>query len=74
METRLVEYAATTSGVKRGLRAAGLSQRRAALATSQSPALVSMVLAKKAKSQPCLDKLAALIARTMAAREQHSAA
>lgn len=57
------EYPATPAGVKRGLRAIGYSQRRAAFATGQSTALVSMVLARKMKSQPCLDKLAALITR-----------
>jgi len=61
-----VEYPATRSGVKRGLRALDCSQNRAALDTEQSPALVSMVLSKKAKSQPCLDKLAAYINRQIA--------
>lgn len=37
------------------------SQNRAAQATGQSPALVSMVLNRRIKSQPCLDKLAAFI-------------
>lgn len=55
------EYPATILGVKRGLRAIDCSQNRAAQKTEQSPALVSMVLSKKAKSQPCLDKLAAFI-------------
>jgi hypothetical protein len=58
-----VEYPATVSEVKRGLKAIGYSQRRAAMATAQSTALVSMVLAKKVKSQPCLDRLAGLIAK-----------
>lgn len=53
-----VEYSATVSGVKRGLKAKRCSQKQAALATGNSPALVSMVLAKKARSQPCLDELA----------------
>lgn len=63
---RSVEYPATIIGVKRGLRAIGYTQDRSAKETVQSPALVSMVLAKKAKSQPCLDKLAALIAERIA--------
>lgn len=49
--------------VKSGLAALGLSQRQAARQTRQSPALVSMVLAGKAVSAPCLEKLARLIAR-----------
>jgi hypothetical protein len=61
-----VEYHATIPGVKRGLKAIGYTQSRGALETGQSPALVSMVLAKKVKSQPCLDKLAALIANAQA--------
>ena len=56
------ESPTTPAGIKRALRAAGYSQRRAALETGQSPALVSMVLARKVKSRPCLDKLAAIIA------------
>jgi len=56
------EYPATITGVKRGLKAIGYSQNRGAKETDQSAALVSMVLAKKVKSQPCLNKLAALIA------------
>lgn len=73
MDTRSVEYAATVPGVKRGLKAARLSQRKAALATDQSPALVSMVLSKNATSQPCLDKLAALIKKTLVERERNGA-
>ena len=61
------EYPATIPGVKRGLRALECSQNRAAIDTGQSPALVSMVLGKKAKSQPCLDKLAAYINGRIAA-------
>jgi hypothetical protein len=57
-----IEYPKTPAGIKTGLRAIGYSQYRAARETEQSPALVSMVLAKKAKSRPCLQKLAALIA------------
>lgn len=60
------EYPATIAGVKRGLRALACSQNRAALDTEQSPALVSMVLSKKARSQPCLDRLAAYINRQLA--------
>lgn len=56
-----VEYPATVPGVKRGLKAKGCSQRKAALGTKRSVALVSMVLAGKAKSQPCLDDLAAYV-------------
>lgn len=55
------EYDATVPGVKRGLKAKRCSQRRAALGTGQSVALVSMVLARKMKSQPCLDKLAGYV-------------
>lgn len=55
------EYPATVPGVKRGLKVARCSQRKAALGTDQSPALVSMVLSRQMKSQPCLDKLAAFI-------------
>jgi hypothetical protein len=58
-----IEYPATVAGVKRGLKAIGYSQGRAADETDQSRSLVCMVLSKTAKSQPCLDKLAALIAR-----------
>jgi len=57
----LAEYPATIPGVKRGLKDIGYSQRRAAIATGQSTALVSMVLSRKIKSQPCLDKLSTLI-------------
>ena len=60
------EYVPTRSSVKRGLRSIGYTQRRAARETEQSPALVSMVLAGKAKSEPCLLKLAELIARITA--------
>ena len=60
------EYPATPSGVKRGLKAIRYSQNRAARETGQSPALVSMVLNRKTLSQPCLDKLAALIAQAQA--------
>jgi len=56
------EYVATPASVKRGLRRIQYTQLRAARATEQSPALVSMVLSGKVKSQPCLDKLASLIA------------
>ena len=62
-----VEYPPTRSGVKRGLRAIKCSQNRAAAATGQSPAIVSMVLNGKAKSQPCLAKLAAYINSQIAA-------
>lgn len=55
------EYPATVPGVKRGLKVARCSQRRAALGTDQSPSLVSMVLSRQMKSQPCLDKLAAFV-------------
>jgi len=55
------EYKATIAQVKRGLQRIRSSQNRAALATNQSAALVSMVLSRKVKSQPCLDKLAAFI-------------
>ena len=65
---RSTEYPATITGVKRGLRAAGCSQNRAAAATSQSPALVSMVLSGQAKSAPCLQKLAEYINRILLAR------
>jgi hypothetical protein len=65
-----VEYPATVPGVKRGLKAIGYSQKRGAEETDQSPALVSMVLAKKAKSQPCLDRLAALIASKVMEQER----
>lgn len=64
-----VEYPSTRGGVKRGLRTLKCSQNRAAAATGQSPALVSMVLSKKAKSQPCLDKLAAYIHAKLAELE-----
>jgi hypothetical protein len=63
---RSVEYPATIPGVKRGLKAISYSQGRGADETAQSRALVSMVLNRKAKSQPCLDKLAALINRVVA--------
>ena len=61
-----IEYPATVTGVKRGLRVIGYTQMRAAEETEQSPALVSMTLTRKAKSQPCLDKLANLIALRLA--------
>lgn len=57
------EYAPTVRQVKRGLQSISYTQDRAARETGQSAALVSMVLAKKVKSRPCLEKLAALIAR-----------
>lgn len=63
------EYPATIAGVKRGLRAIGCSQNRAAVETRQSPALVSMVLSKKAKSDPCLKKLAGYINAKLAELE-----
>jgi transcriptional regulator with XRE-family HTH domain len=59
------EYPATVSGVKRGLRALGLTQSEAAERIGKSPAMVSMVLAKKAKSDPLLKMLAALIQREL---------
>jgi hypothetical protein len=59
--TRSTEYAPTVAAVKRGLRAIGYTQDRAARETEQSPALVSMVLNRKVKSKPCLQKLAGLI-------------
>jgi hypothetical protein len=61
MAKRSTEYRATIAQVKRGLQRIGSSQNRAARATAQSAALVSMVLSRKVKSQPCLDKLAAFI-------------
>lgn len=67
-----VEYPATVPGVKRGLKAIGYSQGRAADQTEQSRALVSMVLNRKAKSQPCLDRLAGLI-NDVVASERKSA-
>lgn len=65
MANHSIEYPKTVPGIKRGLRAIGYSQSRAATETDQSPALVSMVLAKKARSQPCLDRLYELIAKTL---------
>jgi len=62
------EYPATVSGVKRGLRALEMTQGAAAEQIEKSPAMVSMVLAKKAKSQPVLDLLAALIRRELGRR------
>jgi hypothetical protein len=56
-----IEYPATVAGVKRGLKAKACSQGRAADDTGQSRSLVSMVLSRKATSQPCLDKLAAFV-------------
>ena len=70
MDTRLAKYPATPAGVKRGLKRAKLTQARAASETFQSPALVSLVLNKKVVSQPCLNKLADLIARTLAEKER----
>ena len=58
---RSPEYPPTVAGVKRGLKAVNYSQRRAALETDQSPSLVSMVLNRQMKSQPCLNRLHALI-------------
>ena len=55
------EYVATPAGVKRGLKRIGYTQLAAARAIGQSPALVSMVLRGKVKSQRCLDKLDGLI-------------
>lgn len=68
-----VEYPATVTGVKRGLKAIGYSQGRAADETGRSRALVSMVLTKKAKSQPCLDDLAGLINRVLVESARRSA-
>lgn len=56
------EYRPTPFQVKRALRALKITQTEAARATRQSNALVSMVLNRKALSQPCLEKLAAFIA------------
>jgi hypothetical protein len=52
--------------VKTGLVELGITQDRAARKTRQSPALVSMVLSGKARSQPCLRKLSRLIERERA--------
>ncbi len=60
-----IEYPATRAAVKRGLKRIGYSQLQAARATQQSPALVSMILAGKAQSRPCLEKLARLIAEQL---------
>jgi hypothetical protein len=60
------EYHKTPADCKRGLRAIGWSQRRAAVAIGKSPAMVSMVLARQAKSQIVLDRLHALIVRELA--------
>jgi hypothetical protein len=59
---RSTEYLATPARVKPGLRRIHYTQLAAARAIGQSPALVSMVLRGRVKSQRCLDKLAALIA------------
>ena len=61
MRPRKTSYPATVSGVRLGLKAIGCTQTEGARQTQQSEALVSMVLTKKARSQPCLDKLAAYI-------------
>ena len=58
-----IEYPATIDGVKDVLRALDCSQNRTAADTNQSPALVSMVLSGKAKSDPCLKRLAKYINR-----------
>ena len=63
------ESIATPAQMRRGLRRIGMTQLAAARAIGQSPALVSMVLRSKVKSQRCLDKLAALIRATQAAQE-----
>lgn len=62
--TRSTEYVATPAGVKRSLKRIGYTQLAASRAIGQSPALVSMVLRGKVKSQRCLDKLDALIRQT----------
>jgi len=59
-------YQPTRQQVKRALARAGISMRRAALDTSQSAALISMVLAGKVTSRPCLDRLTALLIRKQA--------
>jgi transcriptional regulator with XRE-family HTH domain len=55
--------------IRRELQRLGVSQARAAKATGQSPALVSMVLRGKIKSQPCLDRLRNLITGANALRD-----
>ncbi len=62
------KYPATRTGVKRGLRVLRISQALGAKAIGKSEALVSLVLAGKVVSQPCLDKLAAYIAAQQQAR------
>ena len=69
-----VEYVATPAGVKRGLQRIRYTQLAAARAIGQSPALVSMVLRSKVKSQRCLDKLAELITRINAGQGNGDAA
>jgi predicted transcriptional regulator len=59
-----IEPTATPARVTRGLRQIRYTQLAAARAIGQSPALVSMVLRGKVKSQRCLDKLAQLIKQT----------
>lgn len=49
--------------VKAALEELEITQDRAARRTRQSPALVSMVLGGKARSEPCLRKLSRLIVR-----------
>jgi hypothetical protein len=55
-------YHARRRRVKKQLKTLKISQRRAALQTHQSPALVSMVLADEEHSLPCIERLEAFIA------------
>jgi hypothetical protein len=66
--THSVEYPKTPGHIKRRLRALRVTQSQAALAIGKSPAMVSMVLNRKAKSQPILDQLGAFIVRKGARR------
>lgn len=58
---RSTEYHLTPGAVKRQLARLKLSQREAARLTGLNPAMVSMVLNRRARSMPCLKKLTALI-------------
>lgn len=59
--------------VKHGLRKVRLSQAEGARRIGKSEAMVSMVLNKKAKSQPILDALGKLIRDRLAGNGQQAA-
>ena len=74
MNTNLVEYPKTIPQIKRGLRYLKVSQNKVALILGKSSAMISMVLNRKAKSQPILDGLAEFIVKEFRKRNDGHAA